>query len=40
VLEEAKWLKRDHLIATVEDDYGKRYVDQRLRMPLLSSFGS
>ena len=39
VLGEAKWLKHDHLIATVQGDYGKRYVDQRLRLPLIWSSG-
>jgi hypothetical protein len=35
--EEAERLKHDHLIATVQGDYGKRYVDQELRLAMLYS---
>jgi hypothetical protein len=31
-------LKRDHSIATVEDDYRKLYFDQRLRLLLIPIF--
>jgi rsbT co-antagonist protein RsbR len=35
VLKEAKRLKREHLIAMVQGDYSKRYVDQRLQLAAL-----
>jgi rsbT co-antagonist protein RsbR len=34
-LQEAKHLKREHLSAMVSGDYGKRYVDERIRLATL-----
>jgi rsbT co-antagonist protein RsbR len=36
-LEEARQLKRDHLAAMMRGDYGRRYVDQRLRLAKIYS---
>lgn len=36
-LDEARQLKREHLHAMVEGDYGRRYVEQRIRLGLLYS---
>jgi rsbT co-antagonist protein RsbR len=37
LLERARSLKRDHLIAMVQGEYGRRYVEQRLELALLYS---
>jgi rsbT co-antagonist protein RsbR len=37
LLEEARRLKRDHLIAMVQGDYGRDYMEQRVRLGVLYS---
>jgi rsbT co-antagonist protein RsbR len=37
LLERARHMKRDHLIAMVQGEYGKRYVEQRLELALIYS---
>jgi rsbT co-antagonist protein RsbR len=36
-LERARQMKRDHLVAMVQGEYGKRYVEQRLELALIYS---
>lgn len=37
LLERARQLKREHLVAMVQSEYGKRYVEQRLELALIYS---